>query len=277
MLDEHFDAQWRSWSRRHRITRRSKGLGTWRLVRYADDFVVLVNGTRGNVEQVREEAAAVLEPMGLRLSEAKTQIVHMQDGFNFLGFRIVWKRKRGTQKWHVYTFIADKPVQSLKRKIKALTPQVVPCRLQGHAHPDQPDPAWLGQLLQACGGQAHLRPPSRLHLVACRELGNAPSPHALEGPESTATRPERLAADRLGGDRTVQPRLGQRDPLPISGQPHPLALDGTSHHNHGMTSWRAGCGESRTSGSAGGLGKRTPSDRDTAPQVDPTSTGGPQP
>ena len=121
VLDEHFDTQWRSWTRRHRITRRSKGLGTWRLVRYADDFTVLVNGTRGNVEQVREEVTAVLEPMGLRLSEAKTQIVHMQDGFDFLGFRIVWKRKRGTDKWHVYTFIADKPVQSLKRKIKALT------------------------------------------------------------------------------------------------------------------------------------------------------------
>ncbi|MHA6757866.1 group II intron maturase-specific domain-containing protein [Streptacidiphilus sp. PAMC 29251] len=30
-------------------------------------------------------------------------------------------RKRGTDKWHVYTFIADKPVASLKRKIKALT------------------------------------------------------------------------------------------------------------------------------------------------------------
>jgi RNA-directed DNA polymerase len=24
-------------------------------------------------------------------------------------------------KWHVYTFIADKPVQALKRKIKSLT------------------------------------------------------------------------------------------------------------------------------------------------------------
>jgi RNA-directed DNA polymerase len=36
VLDEHFDVQWRSWSRRHRITRRSKGLGTWRLVRYCD-------------------------------------------------------------------------------------------------------------------------------------------------------------------------------------------------------------------------------------------------
>jgi RNA-directed DNA polymerase len=30
-------------------------------------------------------------------------------------------RKRGTDKWHVYTFIADKPVASLKRKISELT------------------------------------------------------------------------------------------------------------------------------------------------------------
>ena len=121
VLDEHFDAQWRSWSQEHRATRRRKGLGTWRIVRYADDFVILVNGNRANVEDVREQVTAVLEPMGLRLSQAKTQIVHMQDGFDFLGFRIVWKRKRGTDKWYVYTFIADKPVQTLKRKIRSLT------------------------------------------------------------------------------------------------------------------------------------------------------------
>lgn len=121
VLDEHFDNQWRSWSREHRATRRRHGLGTWRLVRYADDFVVLVNGTEANVEQARHEAADVLEPMGLRLSPAKTRIVHMEDGFDFLGFRIVWKRKRGTEKWHVYTFIADKPVTAFKRKIRALT------------------------------------------------------------------------------------------------------------------------------------------------------------
>jgi RNA-directed DNA polymerase len=121
VLDEHFDTQWRSWSQEHRKTRRRKGLGTWRIIRYADDFVVLVNGTRSNAEAVREQATAVLEPMGLRLSQAKTQIVHMQEGFNFLGFRIIWKRKRGTDKWYVYTFIADKPVQSLQRKIRSLT------------------------------------------------------------------------------------------------------------------------------------------------------------
>ena len=59
--------------------------------------------------------------MGLRLSEAKTQIVHMSEAFDFLGFRIQWKRKRGSATWHVYTFIADRPIRSLKAKIRALT------------------------------------------------------------------------------------------------------------------------------------------------------------
>jgi hypothetical protein len=41
-------------------------------VRYADDFVVLVAGTRAHAEALRDEVAAVLRPMGLRLSEDKT-------------------------------------------------------------------------------------------------------------------------------------------------------------------------------------------------------------
>ena len=86
-----------------------------------DDFAVLVNGTRADAENLREDVARVLAPMGLRLSAAKTQVVHMSDGFDFLGFHIRWKRKRGTDKWHVYTFIADRPIRSLKAKIRALT------------------------------------------------------------------------------------------------------------------------------------------------------------
>lgn len=121
VLDEHFERQWRSWNQWQRKTRRAHGLGTWRLVRYADDFVIMVNGTRANVETVRDQAAAVLAPMGLNLSPAKTQIVHLRDGFTFLGFRIIWKQKRGTNQCYVYTFIADKPVQTVKRKIKSLT------------------------------------------------------------------------------------------------------------------------------------------------------------
>jgi RNA-directed DNA polymerase len=124
-LDEHLMAPWKPGgdmaTGNRRTARRRNGRPTWRLVRYADDFVVLVHGQRGDAEALREGIARVLEPLGLRLSSAKTQIVHMSEGFDFLGFRIQWKRKRGTDKWYVYTFIADRPIRSLKAKIRALT------------------------------------------------------------------------------------------------------------------------------------------------------------
>jgi RNA-directed DNA polymerase len=104
-----------------RAYRRRKGHPTWRVVRYADDFVVLVHGTQADTAALREDVADVLEPLGLRLSQAKTRAVHMSDGFDFLGFRIQWKRKGGTNQWHVYTFIADRPIRSLKAKIRAIT------------------------------------------------------------------------------------------------------------------------------------------------------------
>jgi len=123
VLDEHLQEQWRlqMGTESRRARRRRKGLGTWRLVRYADDFVVLVNGSRGNVEALQAEVATVLAPMGLRLSPAKTQVVHMSEGFDFLGFHIQWRRKYGSDKWYVYTFIADRPVRQLKVKIRDLT------------------------------------------------------------------------------------------------------------------------------------------------------------
>ncbi|AEA22318.1 RNA-directed DNA polymerase [Pseudonocardia dioxanivorans CB1190] len=125
VLDEHLHRPWRPGgemsTKYRRGRRRAEELPTWRIVRYADDFVVLVHGTRTDTEAVREEVARVLAPMGLRLSPAKTTVVHMSEGFDFLGFRIQWRRKRGTNKWHVYTFIADRPVRSVKAKIRALT------------------------------------------------------------------------------------------------------------------------------------------------------------
>jgi RNA-directed DNA polymerase len=125
VLDEHMHEPWRPGGTMstayQRSRRRVHGLPRWRMVRYADDFVVLVHGDQAHAEALREDVAEVLQPLGLRLSESKTQVVHMSDGFDFLGFHIQWKRKRGTNKWHVYTFIADRPVRSLKAKIRALT------------------------------------------------------------------------------------------------------------------------------------------------------------
>jgi RNA-directed DNA polymerase len=81
----------------------------------------MVHGTRQDTEAVREEVAGILTSLGLRLSQAKTQIVHLRDGFDFLGFRIQRRRKRGTNKWYVYTFIGQRPIRSLKTKIRAIT------------------------------------------------------------------------------------------------------------------------------------------------------------
>ncbi|MFF5219460.1 group II intron maturase-specific domain-containing protein [Micromonospora sp. NPDC000442] len=124
-LDEHLMEPWTPGgsmaTRGRRAHRRRYGRPNWRIVRYTDDFVVLVDGGRDDVTRLREEIAGTLHPLGLRLSPAKTQITHMSDGFDFLGFRIQWRRKRGSNRWYVYTFIADRPIRQLKDKIRALT------------------------------------------------------------------------------------------------------------------------------------------------------------
>jgi RNA-directed DNA polymerase len=125
VLDEHLHGPWQPGGSMStgdkRKGRRAKGLPQWRIIRYADDFAVMVHGTEADTLTLTEEIAAVLAPMGLRLSAAKTQIVHLSDGFAFLGFRIQRRRKRGTTKSYVYTFIDQRPIRSIKAKIRALT------------------------------------------------------------------------------------------------------------------------------------------------------------
>jgi len=123
VLDEHFDAQWRSemstWRRRD--SRKRRGEGNWRLVRYADDFVVVVNGQRHHAEALRETVAAILAPLGLRLAPHKTRVVDIDEGFVFLGFLIQRRRKRGTSKHFVYTVPSRAAVQQIKDRVSAAT------------------------------------------------------------------------------------------------------------------------------------------------------------
>ena len=123
VLDEHFVQVWQtvSGTDNQRTKRRRSGLANYRIVRYADDFVVLVAGTEAHAQALREEVAAVLAPMGLRLSEAKTRVCHIDQGFDFLGFRIQRKRKRGTNKRVVYTYPSKKALASIVGKVRALT------------------------------------------------------------------------------------------------------------------------------------------------------------
>jgi RNA-directed DNA polymerase len=123
VLDEYFAEAWKSFggSSAKRQQRRLKGLPTYRLVRYADDFVVVVAGTSADAESLKTETAAILSTVGLRLSEEKTKIVHIDEGFDFLGFRIQRQTKRGTQKRYVYTYPSKKSLASVKAKVRSAT------------------------------------------------------------------------------------------------------------------------------------------------------------
>ncbi len=70
---------------------------TWRpavsYCRYADDFVIVVKGTKAQAQAIREECREVLEDeLKLSLNMDKTHITHVNDGFVFLGHRLVRKR-----------------------------------------------------------------------------------------------------------------------------------------------------------------------------------------
>ena len=57
------------------------------LVRYADDLVAMCV-SREQAEEVKERLATWLAPRGLAFNEDKTKVVHVEEGFSFLGFSI---------------------------------------------------------------------------------------------------------------------------------------------------------------------------------------------
>jgi RNA-directed DNA polymerase len=58
--------------------------------------------------------------MGLRLSPEKTLITHIDQGLDFLGWRIQRHRKRGTGKQYVYVYPAKKSLRTIMAKVKAM-------------------------------------------------------------------------------------------------------------------------------------------------------------
>jgi RNA-directed DNA polymerase len=89
------------------------------LVRYADDYVAMCD-SRDQAEQVKADLTAWLEPRGLRFNEDKTRIVHVEDGFSFLGFDI---RRRVDRQGNGKLLITPSK-ESVKRLRKRLTAEV---------------------------------------------------------------------------------------------------------------------------------------------------------
>ncbi|MGY2026061.1 group II intron reverse transcriptase/maturase [Nocardia gipuzkoensis] len=122
VLDAHFVAKWEAHTSPYqREAHRKRGGATYRIVRYADDFVIMVAGTKAHADALWDEVAQVIAPLGLRLSIEKSRVCHLDEGFEFLGFRIQRRRRKGTSKMSVYTYPSKKALASIMAKVRALT------------------------------------------------------------------------------------------------------------------------------------------------------------
>lgn len=86
-----------------------------KIIRYADDFVVL-HEDKTVVEYAKRYIQLWLANVGLELSNEKTKIVHTTDGFDFLGFTVRHYPK--LQKGYIATKIQRQSKQDFKTIIK---------------------------------------------------------------------------------------------------------------------------------------------------------------
>ena len=84
-------------------------------VRYADDFLLLCE-TREEAEAALEAVRGILERLGLSLSPEKTRIVHLEEGFDFVGWHY-----QGQRRWP-----RNKSVKALRLKLREKTRRLRP-------------------------------------------------------------------------------------------------------------------------------------------------------
>jgi len=97
---------------------RKQGKANFTYIRYADDFIVLSNGTKSDAESMKEVLRKFLcEELNLTLSMEKTKVTHINEGFKFLGFWI--QRKLGEKGNRVTKTLI--PKESVKEVISKVT------------------------------------------------------------------------------------------------------------------------------------------------------------
>ncbi len=90
-----------------------------RLVRYADDMVILCTGDTAKAYAVLQ---SILAKLGLKLNEEKTQIRDSrQERFDFLGFSVGVVKAKQSGKFFPLVEPSDKSMNAIKQKIKHYT------------------------------------------------------------------------------------------------------------------------------------------------------------
>lgn len=100
--------------------RKKKGLGNFLYARYADDFVVLCNGSKGHAEAMKQELSNFLATeLKLELSWDKTRVTHISDGIEFLGFEID-RNQSGSGKLAPRIRIPRSAAKRMTKKVQAM-------------------------------------------------------------------------------------------------------------------------------------------------------------
>jgi RNA-directed DNA polymerase len=89
--------------------------GTPILVRYADDMVICC-ASRQQAEHVKGRLAHWLAPRGLVFNEDKTRIVHLEEGFDFLGFNLR-RYRRGDRPGKLLIKPSQEAVRRIRRRL----------------------------------------------------------------------------------------------------------------------------------------------------------------
>ena len=152
-----------------------------------------MHGTRADAEALRDEIAEVLTPMGLRLSPDKTLITHIDEGLDFLGWRIQRHRKRGTGKRLRLHLPGQESLVGHHGKGEDDLPDEQKPTVSSPAAPAQPGAAGLVRPLPARGVQSDLRLPAQayvwrqvMHWLR-RKHGNGSRPPGRTSAAATAT------------------------------------------------------------------------------------------
>ena len=103
---------------------RTQGQGLGTLVRYCDDFVVLVP-TRARVIEAKARIEAILAPLGLHLHPDKTRtscLKEGKEGFVFLGFEHrMHESKKWRGRWYLQKWPSPRAMASIRAKVKQRT------------------------------------------------------------------------------------------------------------------------------------------------------------
>src|SRR5262252_6113157 len=133
----------------------------YQLTRYADDWVITCKSA-GEARAAMADALRILEQLGVQLNPAKTRIVQVRFGFEFLGYQIKRGRPRqlGNRKLGktapagtLYAYPREKSIRRFKDQVRQLTSRRAPVTTQELIDELNPNLRGWGQYYQ----MAHVR------------------------------------------------------------------------------------------------------------------------